>query len=78
LRERIRLHGEALCTLGGPALSDPELDTLVPTLLLSHDEVLVDQPVALRDLIIGLADAELPGHTKQLLALLPSGAAPDA
>lgn len=26
---------------------------------------------ALRDLITGLAEAELPGHTKQLLALLP-------
>ena len=73
LRERIRLQGEALCTLGGPALSEAELDTLVPTLLLSHDKVLVDQPVQLRDLIMGLADAELPGHTQQLLALLPSG-----
>ena len=25
----------------------------------------------LRDLITGLAEVELPGHTKQLLALLP-------
>ena len=71
LRERIRVHGEALCTLG-PALSEAELDTPVPTLLLSNDEVLVDQPVPLRDLVLGLADAELPGHTKQLRALLPS------
>jgi hypothetical protein len=29
----------------------------------------------LRDLITGLAEAELPGHTKQLLALLPDGRA---
>ena len=72
LRERIRLQGEALCTLGGPALSEAELDTLVPTLLLSNDKVLVDQPMQLRDLIMGLADAELPGHAKQLLALLPN------
>jgi hypothetical protein len=72
LRERIRVQGEALCAFGGPALSDAELDTLVPTLLQSHDEVLVDQPLPLRDLIMGLAAAELPGHTKQLLALLPS------
>jgi hypothetical protein len=70
LRERIRLQSEALCALGGPALSEAELATLVPTLLLSHDTVLVDQPVALRDLVAGLADVELPGHTKQLLALL--------
>jgi hypothetical protein len=78
LRERIRLQGEALCTLGGAALSEAELDTLVPTLLLSNDKVLVDQPVQLRALIMGLADAELPGHTKQLLALLPSSAGTDA
>jgi hypothetical protein len=72
LRERIRAQGEALCALGGPALSEAELDTLVPTLLLSNDKVLVDQPMRLRDLVTGLADAELPGHTKQLLALLPN------
>ena len=71
LRERIRGQGDALCALGGPALSEAELDTLVPTLLLSNDTVLVDQPMPLRDLVTGLAEAELPGHTKQLLALLP-------
>jgi hypothetical protein len=31
--------------------------------------------VPLRDLITGLAEVELPGHTRQLLALLPEGAA---
>jgi hypothetical protein len=71
LRERIRAQGEALCAFGGPALSEAELDTLVPALLLSNDVVLVDQPLRLRDLVMGLADAELPGHTKQLLDLLP-------
>lgn len=74
LRDRIRLQGDALCALGGPMLSEAELDTLVPTLLLSNDKVLVDQTVPLRDLIAGLAEVELPGHTKQLLALLPDGA----
>jgi hypothetical protein len=78
LRDRIRLQGDALCALGGPVLSQAELDTLVPTLLLSNDTVLVDQPVPLRDLITGLAEVELPGHMKQLLALLPAGAAPEA
>ncbi|MGI5290385.1 hypothetical protein ACQEVF_44605 [Nonomuraea polychroma] len=73
LQDRIRLQGESLCALGGPALSEAELDTPVPTLLLSHDTLLVDQPVPLRDLITGLAEVELPGHTKQLLALLPDG-----
>ncbi|NKX86225.1 hypothetical protein [Nocardia coubleae] len=72
LRDRIAAQGEALCALAR-ALSDTELDTLVPTLLLSAGTVLVDQSMPLRDLITGLADAELPGHTRQLLALLPEG-----
>ncbi|WP_446214367.1 hypothetical protein [Micromonospora sp. IBSANI012] len=72
LRERIRSQGDALCALGGPGLSEAELDTPVPTLLLSNGTVLVDQPLPLRELITGLADVELPGHTQQLLALLPA------
>ncbi|WP_369255863.1 hypothetical protein [Streptomyces sp. R35] len=74
LQDRIRHQGDALCALGGPMLSEAELDTLVPTLLLSNGKVLVDQTVPLRDLITGLAEVELPGHTRQLLALLPDGA----
>jgi hypothetical protein len=74
LRDRVRRQGDSLCALGGPALSAAELDTLVPTLLLSKDTILVDQLVPLRDLITGLADVELPNHTKQLLSLLPDGA----
>ncbi|WP_067828024.1 hypothetical protein [Actinomadura kijaniata] len=74
LRDRIRLQADALCALGGPMLSDAELDTPVPTRLLSHDAVLVDRPLPLRDLLTGLAETELPGHTRQLLALLPGGA----
>jgi hypothetical protein len=54
--------------------AEAELDTLVPTLLLSNGAVLVDQPLRLRDLITGLAEVELPGHTKQLLALRPASA----
>lgn len=75
LRDRVRLQGDAPCALGGPMLSEAELNTLVPALLLSHGKVLVDQPVPLRDLITGLAEMELPGHTKQLLAFLPDSAA---
>jgi hypothetical protein len=78
LRERIRLQGDALCTVGGPMLSEAELDTPVPARLLSSNELLLDQPVALRDLITGLAEVELPGHTAQLLALLPEGARAEA
>ncbi|WP_062996567.1 hypothetical protein [Nocardia mikamii] len=72
LRDRLHQQAKVLCSLSGPALSETELDTLVPTRLLSNDAVLVDQPLPLRDLIIGLTDVELPGHTNQLLALLHS------
>jgi hypothetical protein len=78
LRERIRLQADALCALGGPMLSDAELNTPVPTRLLSNDTLLVDQPMPLRDLITGLAEAELPGHTKQLVSLLPSSTGDEA
>ena len=78
LRDRIRRHGDSLCALGGPALSEAELDTLMPTLLLSNGTVLVDQLVPLRELITGLADVELPAHTKQLLSLLPDDARAEA
>ncbi|WP_433227911.1 hypothetical protein [Actinomadura formosensis] len=78
LRNRIRAQGDALCALGGPALSEAELGTPVPTRLLSNGTVLVDQPVPLRDLITGLAEVELPGHAAQLLALLPNGAEAEA
>lgn len=74
LRERIRQQADALCALGGPTLSETELDTPVPTRLLSNDTLLVDQLIPLRGLITGLADAELPGHTQQILALLPGRA----
>lgn len=74
LRERIRLQGDALCILGEQVLSETELDTLVPTLLLSADTLQVDQPVPLRALITGLAEDHLPRHAEQLLALLPEDA----
>jgi hypothetical protein len=73
LRERIRAHGESLCVLAGPGLSETELTTLVPTRLVSKDSILVDQPIPLRDILTGLADVELPGHAAQLRALLREG-----
>ena len=74
LQDRIARQGDVLCALGGPVLSEAELDTLVPTLLLSNGALLVNQPMSLRDLITGLAGTEVPGHTQQLLALPPDGA----
>ncbi|MFF7240241.1 hypothetical protein [Streptomyces collinus] len=79
LRDRIRCQAAALCALAvGAALSDAEFSTLVPARLLSNDALLVDQPIPLRDIVAGLAEAELPGHTKQLIALLPDRAVAEA
>lgn len=75
LRLRIGGQAAALCSLvQDAALGDAELGILVPARLLSHHTLLVDQPLPLRDIVTGLAEAELPGHTKQLLALLPDRA----
>jgi hypothetical protein len=74
LVERLRRQADALCALGGPALSDAELDTPVPARLLSNGACLVDQALPLRDLLAGLAETELPGHTRQLLDRLPAAA----
>ncbi|WP_225836232.1 hypothetical protein [Streptomyces sp. NK08204] len=79
LRDRIRCQAAALCALAGSAaLSDAELSTPAPARLLSNGTLMVDQPMPLRDIVTGLAEAELPGHTKQLLALLPDRAEAEA
>ena len=78
LRDRIRRQGDSLCALGGPALSEAELGTPVPTLLVSNGTVLVDQLVPLTELMTGLAEVELPTHTQQLLSLLPDLARTEA
>lgn len=71
LQQRINDQANVLCALGDPTLSDTELDAKIPTRLLSNDALVVDQVLTLRDLITGLAAAEIPGHTQQLLALAP-------
>ena len=71
LAGRIRSLQHALCAVAGDVLSDPELDTPVPSLLLSNDQLLVNEPTTVRALVDGLASNELPGHTEQLVALLP-------
>lgn len=44
LRNRIRQQTDVLCALGDPVLSETELDTPVPTRLLSNDTLMVDHP----------------------------------
>jgi hypothetical protein len=65
LRARIHAQAEALCALTA-VLSEAELATKVPALLLSNGTCLIDQPLSLEDILAGLVGVELPGHTKQL------------
>ena len=71
MMKRVRAQGQALCEIL-EHLSDDELDQPVPTLLMSSDVLLVDQPLSLRDLLDGIATDHLPRHTQQLLALMPT------
>ncbi|MFD6416092.1 hypothetical protein [Streptomyces sp. NPDC060194] len=50
-------------------LGEESASVLVPSLLLSGDKLLLDQPVPLSALVDGLAEDHVPRHTEQLLAL---------
>ena len=66
LARHVRRQAGVLCGVA-EQLSQAARAVLVPTLLLSGDEVLVDQPVSLAGLLEGLAGDHLPGHTQQLV-----------
>ncbi|MFJ1795811.1 DinB family protein [Kitasatospora griseola] len=71
LRGRVAAQGEALGALAA-SLGAEELDTALPTLLLSHGRPVFEGPLTLRDLLDGLAATELPGHAAQLRAAVAS------
>ncbi|MFJ8082985.1 hypothetical protein ACIQ6Y_20550 [Streptomyces sp. NPDC096205] len=64
----VRGQADLLCAIAD-RLSEEAASVLVPSLLLSDDTVLLDQPVPPAALIQGLADNHVPEHTRQLLAL---------
>ncbi|WP_329790311.1 hypothetical protein V1227_40355 [Lentzea sp. DG1S-22] len=68
LIDGVRRQAAVLCDVAG-RLDGASGAVLVPTLLMSGDEVLVDQPVPLADLVHGLAANHVPGHTRQLADL---------
>lgn len=61
----VRAQAEVLCDIAD-RLGDDESAVLVPTFLMSGNELLLDQPVSLADLVNGLAANHLPVHTRQL------------
>lgn len=67
---RLRAQAAVLCDIAD-RLGDDEASVLVPAFLMSGNELLLDQPVPLADLINGLAGNHLPVHTQQLADLRP-------
>ena len=61
-------RGQLLCRVA-EQLTDAEADVMIPTLIISNDEVVLDSGLPLRSLIDGLGHVHLPRHAEQLAAL---------
>ncbi len=68
LIDRVRAQGAVLCAVADE-IGEKSAAVLVPSFLMSGDELLLDQPVPLAGLLDGLAGNHLPVHTRQLLDL---------
>jgi hypothetical protein len=68
LRDLVRRNGELLCSIAA-LLSDEQLDVRLPVLIVSGDQVVVDEPRPLRALIEAIGHAHLPMHVQQLRSL---------
>ncbi|GGM96373.1 hypothetical protein GCM10011609_37610 [Lentzea pudingi] len=65
---RVRHQAAVLCDVADQ-VGEQAAAVLVPTFLMSGDELLLDQPVPLADLVNGLAENHVPVHTRQLADL---------
>jgi hypothetical protein len=66
--QMVRNSGELLCLVAEHLPSD-DVDYPLPTLIVSHDDAVLNDTVPLRALIDGVGEAHLPLHAKQLRAL---------
>jgi hypothetical protein len=64
----VRRYGDLLCDIAA-GLTERDLDVSLPVLIISKDQVLVDEPRSLRSLLAGFGEVHLPGHAEQLRAL---------
>ena len=64
----VRRYGELLCGIAA-GLTERELEVSLPVLIISKDQVLVDEPRPLRSLLVGLGEVHLPAHAEQLRGL---------
>ncbi|MGW0562800.1 hypothetical protein ACWDZ4_19815 [Streptomyces sp. NPDC003016] len=68
LIDQVRSQAAVLCDIAD-RLHEKAASVLVPSLLLSGDVLVLDQPIPLGGLIDGLAEDHVPVHTQQLLGL---------
>jgi hypothetical protein len=66
----VRRYGELLCDIA-TGLTERDLAVSLPVLIISKDEVLVDEPRPLRSLLAGISGIHLAGHAGQLRGLRP-------
>ena len=64
----VRRSGELLCDITA-GLTERELEVSLPVLIISKDQILVDEPRPLRALLAGLGEVHLPAHAEQLRGL---------
>lgn len=65
LADHVRRQATVLCDIADQ-LNAEAASVLVPTFILSHGALVIDRPIALADLIDGLAADHVPVHTQQL------------
>lgn len=68
LTDLVRRTGELFCTVA-EQLSEDDLNTQLPILIVSNDQIVVDEPRPLRFLVEGVGLVHLPRHGQQLHSL---------
>jgi hypothetical protein len=68
LIELMRERGRLFCEVAA-ALSEPAGTVRINVLIISNDELVVDEPWPLADLIAGVGTIHLPRHARQLAGL---------
>jgi hypothetical protein len=68
LADLVEQRGELL-TAAARALSPADRTVLVPVLIVSGEQLVVDEPWSMEDLVIGVGTFHLPRHADQLAAL---------
>jgi hypothetical protein len=74
LVDLVRRTGDLLCGVA-ELMTEADLEVQVPILIVSNDEVVVDEPGPVRFLVEGVGRIHLPRHAEQLrsLQLAPAG-----